>query len=137
MPKQSYNQRNQHVDHQYNAGRDNHIDQQYHYDHRIGQQYNHTHAGDTLGYAFAVGGCISKGLMILGAVVGIVGFAVWAGVIFSFWASIPGSESLNSYGIPALPLIPWAPIGFGLFGFGGILLSVGKTIAESRGYRPK
>ena len=124
-----YDQQNQRVDNQYIAARDNRVE------HHIARQYNMS-GEDSVGHAFAAGGCVAKTLMIAGSIAALAGFVIWMGVIFTgFGGPMDAGPSLEDYGIPALTFIPWAPIGFGTILLGAVIHGIGKTIGENRIYR--
>lgn len=80
--------------------------------------------------ALTEGAGVGRLIMVVGLLVALAGFALFAWTIFSGMSGVSGGRpvdpfSMQFYGIPAVPL------GFGSFAAGGILASIGGAMAKS------
>lgn len=77
-------------------------------------------------------------LMVLGGLIALAGFAIWVYVIFSGMAGISSLETGPGAGFGESPFdrelvpgVPAAPVGFGAFGVGGLLLAIGAGMSKA------
>jgi hypothetical protein len=111
---------------QYIAGRDQHIGDRVHYDRRTYRTEADTADGLFEGRGFG------RVLIVVGGLICLAGFAMFAYVIFSaMGASIDDPIGQSPFAIEILPGVPMLPVGFGAFVVGGFVASIGSAMSRA------
>ncbi|MGV9365512.1 FHA domain-containing protein [Amycolatopsis sp. NPDC003731] len=117
-----------------NAGRDVNNS----YDNRQHHKYEFSTPEGQLISELATGRGAGRAVMVLGLLMVLAGFAIWASVIFRFVKA--GSDAVSSGSFDAPPPllgpevfdgVPLGAIGFALFGLGGVVAMIGLVLAKA------
>ncbi|WP_370962925.1 FHA domain-containing protein [Amycolatopsis sp. cg9] len=117
-----------------NAGRDIH----HSYDHRQHHNYAFTTPEGEAITLLATGKGPGRVIMVLGFLMILTGFGIWASVIFRFIKAGSDSVSAGSFDAPPPLLgpevfdgVPLGAVGFALFGLGGVVVLIGMVMAKA------
>jgi hypothetical protein len=128
MSGPNYDQRDQNVNEQYNAGRDIQIDARHEENPYVEQE------------EFQSAGCLARGFMIIGGILIAIGFlAFFGGVIMgmmgilNFMGTISSNTAMPS--LSFLSPVALAPLGLGVALIGMIVYAIGRMMARSAAYK--